>query len=109
MASDQLTALAAAGEFESRPWNPMIAHTFYRRGIIETWGRGTPKIARLMREAGLEPPTVSLRPGAVVVTFALPGETPGTRRGKRQGKLRRQYCGYWLRTRTGRCHNSQYV
>ena len=23
---------------ESRPWNPLIARTFYRRGIIEEWG-----------------------------------------------------------------------
>lgn len=28
-------------EHESKPWNPMIARTLYRRGIIETWGRGT--------------------------------------------------------------------
>ena len=26
---------------ESLPWNPLIARTFYRRGIIEEWGRGT--------------------------------------------------------------------
>lgn len=25
---------------ESRPWNPLIASVFYRRGIIETWGQG---------------------------------------------------------------------
>ena len=58
----------------------MIAQTFYKRGIIETWGRGTLKIGRLMRDAGLKPPTVTLRPGAVVVTFSLPeaatGKTP---------------------------------
>lgn len=41
----------------------MIARTFYRRGIIETWGRGTLKIARLMQECGHEPPTVTLRHG----------------------------------------------
>ena len=41
------------------PWNPMIARTFYRRGIVETWGRGTLKIVRLMQESGLEPPMVS--------------------------------------------------
>ncbi len=83
-------------EHESKPWNPMIAGTFYRRGIIETWGRGTLKIARLMREAGHEPPTVSLREGAVVVTFGLPvestgktpGKTPGKMTGERQGNAR---------------------
>jgi ATP-dependent DNA helicase RecG len=73
-----LTPEALFREHESKPWNPMIARTFYRRGIIETWGRGTLKIARLMRERGLEPPTVAVREGAVVVTFGLPatGETP---------------------------------
>ena len=59
------------------PWNPMIARTFYRRGIVETWGCGTLKIVRLMQESGLEPPMVSLRDGAVVVTFKLPGKTTG--------------------------------
>ena len=51
-----LTPEALFREHESKPWNPMIARTFYRRGITETWGRGTLKIARLMREAGNEPP-----------------------------------------------------
>jgi ATP-dependent DNA helicase RecG len=67
-----LTPEALFREHESKPWNPMIARTFYRRGIIETWGRGTLKIARLMRDRGLAPPTVAVREGAVVVTFALP-------------------------------------
>ena len=69
-----MTTLQTLLPHESRPWNPMIAGTFYRRGIIETWGRGTLKIARLMREAGLEPPILSASPGAVIVTFLLPGE-----------------------------------
>ena len=33
-----LTPEALFREHESKPWNPMIARTFYRRGIIETWG-----------------------------------------------------------------------
>jgi len=81
-----LTPEALFREHESKPWNPMIARTFYRRGIIETWGRGTLKIARLMQERGLEPPTVSVREGAVVVTFRLPApmETPVKTTGKGQ-------------------------
>ena len=67
-----LTPEALFREHESKPWNPMIARTFYRRGIIETWGRGTLKIARLMQERGLEPPAVVVRQGAVVITFVLP-------------------------------------
>ena len=58
-----------------------MVRTFYRRGIIETWGRGTLKIARLMQEAGHRPPTVSLREGAVIMTFGLPWKTPGERQG----------------------------
>lgn len=60
------------------------AHFFYQRGIIETWGRGTLKIARLMREQGLEPPLMSVREGAVVVTFALPVEGDKKARGAPQ-------------------------
>src|SRR5690606_38398805 len=51
-----LTPEALLREHESNPWNPLVAQGFYLRGIIETWGRGTLKIARLMREAGLKPP-----------------------------------------------------
>ncbi len=84
-----LTPEALFREHESKPWNPMIARTFYRRGIIETWGRGTLKIARLMREQGLEPPVMAVRERAVVVTFGLPArvKTPvktGTREKTRE-------------------------
>lgn len=79
---------------ESRPWNPLIASVFYRRGHIETWGRGTLKIARLMEEAGLQAPTIEVKAGFVTVCFALPagavqktpGETPGETPGKTLGK-----------------------
>lgn len=87
-----LTPEALFREHESKPWNPMIARTFYRRGIIETWGRGTLKIARLMQEAGHMPPEMAVREGAVVMTFGLPVqttvETSGTTPGKRQGNAR---------------------
>ena len=38
---------------ESRPWNPLIARAFHRRGIIEEWGYGTLKMTELTSEAGL--------------------------------------------------------
>ena len=57
---------------ESKPWNPWIAKVFYRRGLIETWGRGTLKIAGLMQEAGLQPPTVTAQGDCVMLTFQLP-------------------------------------
>lgn len=53
----------------SRPWNPLIASVFYRRGLIETWGRGTLRIVGLASEAGLPPPEFEERTGAVVVRF----------------------------------------
>ena len=57
---------------ESKPWNPLIARTFYRRGHIEAWGRGTLKIAELLKAAGLEPSTVVSADGTLKVTFWRP-------------------------------------
>ena len=57
------------GPHESRPWNPLIARTFYRRGIIEEWGRGTLKMAELATSAGLPRPEIEDAGGAVTVCF----------------------------------------
>ena len=54
---------------ESRPWNPLIARTFYRRGIIEEWGSGTLKMAELTSSAGLPVPEIEDDGGAVTVRF----------------------------------------
>ena len=54
---------------ESRPWNPLIARTFYRRGIIEEWGSGTLKMADLASRAGLPAPEIEDDGGAVTVRF----------------------------------------
>ena len=54
---------------ESRPWNPLIARTFYRRGIIEEWGSGTLKMAELASGAGLPAPEIEDSGGAVTVRF----------------------------------------
>ena len=54
---------------ESLLWNPLIAHCFYRRGIIEEWGTGTIKIARLLSSAGLPGPEIEDGAGRVVVRF----------------------------------------
>lgn len=53
----------------SQPWNPLIAGAFYRRGIIDQWGRGTLKIVELTEEAGLTSPEFEVRGGEVVVRF----------------------------------------
>jgi len=66
---------------ESLPWNPIIADVFYRRGIIETWGRGTIKMAEMMDRAGLPRPEIEEIAGAVVVRFRASRYQPPTRIG----------------------------
>ena len=53
----------------SRPWNPLIARTFYRRGVIEEWGSGTLKMAELASDAGLPVPEIEDTSGEVTVRF----------------------------------------
>lgn len=54
---------------ESLPWNPLIARVLYRRGVIESWGRGTLKIAELLKQAGLPQPAIEDAGGCVTVRF----------------------------------------
>jgi ATP-dependent DNA helicase RecG len=56
----------------SQPWNPILSSVFYRRGIIEHWGRGTLKMRELCAEAGLPPPEFEASKGDVVVRFRPP-------------------------------------
>ncbi len=58
---------------ESKPWNPLIARTFYRRGIIEEWGRGTIEMADLAQAAGLPRPEIKVRNDCVAVRFGQAG------------------------------------
>ena len=64
-----LTPEKLFGPHESRPWNPLIARTFYRRGIIEEWGSGTLKMADFASSAGLPVPEIEDDGGAVTVRF----------------------------------------
>ncbi len=54
---------------ESKPWNPLIARTFYRRGIIEEWGRGTLKMVDFATTAGLPRPEIEESGDCVTVRF----------------------------------------
>jgi ATP-dependent DNA helicase RecG len=56
----------------SRPRNPLIADVYYRRGLVERWGRGTQKIVELCVRAGHPEPEFVEQAGAVGVHF-LPG------------------------------------
>jgi len=64
-----LTPVDLFGPHESRPWNPLIARTFYRRGIIEEWGRGTLKMADLAVAAGLPRPEIEELSDCLTVRF----------------------------------------
>ena len=54
---------------ESQPWNPLIARVFHRRGVIESWGRGTLKMAELTHRAGLPKPEIEEGPNCLIVRF----------------------------------------
>ena len=64
-----LTPEALFEPHESLPWNPLIAGVFYRRGIIERWGRGTIRMAELAEKAGLPRPEINDAGGCVTVRF----------------------------------------
>jgi ATP-dependent DNA helicase RecG len=74
----------------SLPWNPTIANVFYRRGIIEKWGRGTIKISELTQRAGLVRPEFHQRTGEVVVRFFPRGYVPPTRVSHELTELQRE-------------------
>lgn len=62
-----LTPEALFAPHESLPWNPLIARTLFRRGVIESWGRGTLKMVELMQQAGLPRPEIEDAGGCVTV------------------------------------------
>lgn len=73
----------------SRPWNPIIAGVFYRRGVIESWGRGTLKMAELTQRAGLSPPEIEAGVGQVIVRFRPVAYIPPLRIGHDLSDLQR--------------------
>ena len=56
-------------EHTSHPRNPYITDVFYRRGLIEQWGRGTQKIVELCVKAGHPEPEFGQQAGSVFVRF----------------------------------------
>jgi len=53
----------------SRPYNPDIANTLFRSGYIESWGRGTIKIIRDCKQAGIPEPVFSYDSSDISVEF----------------------------------------
>lgn len=58
-------------EHASRPRNLLIADVFFRRGLIERWGRGTQVLVEECKRAGCTEPSYRLSGGCFVVTFPL--------------------------------------
>jgi ATP-dependent DNA helicase RecG len=74
----------------SRPWNPLIATAFHRRGIIESWGRGTLRMAELTRRAGLHAPEILAGVGEVIIRFQPTQYVAPERIGHNLSELQRQ-------------------
>ena len=53
----------------SMPNNPTIANVFYRRGTMESWGRGISLIMESCREQGLPEPEIEIVPNFVNLTI----------------------------------------
>jgi ATP-dependent DNA helicase RecG len=64
-----LTPKDLVGQHFSRPRNPLIAEVFYKRGLIEKWGRGTNRVIEACANAGLPVPEFAVIASNTVVTF----------------------------------------
>lgn len=51
----------------SKPYNPLIAQTFFKAGFIESWGRGFEKIKKECEEYGSPLPEVEIKSSGVMV------------------------------------------
>lgn len=51
----------------SKPYNPLIAQTFFKAGFIESWGRGFEKIKKECEEYGSPLPEVEIKNSGVMV------------------------------------------
>ena len=65
----RVTPVKLFAPHEFLPGNPLIARTFYRRGLIEEMGLGTLKIAEVKAQAGLPRPEIEDAGGCVTVRF----------------------------------------
>lgn len=54
---------------KSEPFNPSIAHVFYRAGYIESWGRGIQKICEACQELGTPDPEYRVLGDDITVKF----------------------------------------
>ena len=66
---DDWTVDDLMGSHRSRPYNPLIANTFFRAGFIEAWGRGIEKIKDSCAQAGNPMPEYAVKKEDIMVTF----------------------------------------
>ena len=60
-------------DHQSFPRNPLIAEVFFKRNLVERWGRGTQKIVELCVEAGHPEPEFIEQAGSMGVRFLPSG------------------------------------
>ena len=68
---DNWTPKKLSVKHPSRPFNPDIASTFFRAGLIEAWGRGTLKIISECKQAGLPGPVFSVEGSDITVELKV--------------------------------------
>lgn len=66
---DDWTVAKLKVKHPSRPYNPDIAHAFFRAGLIESWGRGTIKILNEAKAAKIPAPVFRYDDSGFYVVF----------------------------------------
>ncbi len=82
-------------DHQSRPRNLLIAGVFYRRGLVEQWGRGTQNIVELCVEAGHPEPEFVEQAGAVGVRFLPSGYIARTESATTSRLVSARFCTCW--------------
>ena len=61
---------------ESKPFNPDVAHAFFRAGLVEAWGRGIDLMLADCRRAGVPAPELRFKRGGLWAVFRFPADYP---------------------------------
>ena len=61
----------------SQPFNPDVANTFFRAGMIESWGRGIERILDACAEADVPAPQLQYESSGLWITFPFAAEQSG--------------------------------
>jgi ATP-dependent DNA helicase RecG len=64
-----MTIESLKAEHNSKSPNPVIADACFKAGYIDTWGRGTLKIFKACKDAGLPEPQIIEKDGGIEVTL----------------------------------------